>query len=308
MAWLSMCGELRPSSDFVHWEPMFILYCHRSVGEDYRIMGEINRMAREVNGVAIVRDPFLEELDRLDKRKTMERPSKCEELERAVGESNWLNGDMIVACEDSVAFVGELQSVVGETVSAKTAVFLEEMMNKEGSMEWQLRGLEKEVREMVFEIDSFLLKLMDEEPSHKRVFRGDDGQRDAVSCLDRTTQSMAALPICDELRRAINSPDWEARFILYCRRAISEDQSLAWQINALCDTLTSIIDEKENFVQELDVLANMFIPKKMGEFMKESLGKDIPNLMKLQILGREFKLRAREKEVFIEKLKGNMEF
>ncbi|GJZ80251.1 hypothetical protein Tco_0645245 [Tanacetum coccineum] len=90
---------------------------------------------------------------------------------------NRLIGDMIIACKDSVAFVGELQSVAGENVSAKTAVFLEEMVNKKGSMEWQLHGLEKEAREMAFEIDSFLLKLVDEEPSHKRVFRGDDGQR-----------------------------------------------------------------------------------------------------------------------------------
>nr|GEZ40776.1 hypothetical protein [Tanacetum cinerariifolium] len=37
-----------------------------------------------------------------------------------------------------IAFVQELRSVVGEYVPAKTAVFLEEMMNKEGSRECQL--------------------------------------------------------------------------------------------------------------------------------------------------------------------------
>nr|GEU59442.1 hypothetical protein [Tanacetum cinerariifolium] len=42
---------------------------------------------------------------------------------------------------------------------------------------------------------------------------------------------------------------------------------------ALCDTVTDIIDERENFVQELHVLANMFVSGKMGEFMKDSLGK-----------------------------------
>ncbi|GKD28779.1 hypothetical protein Tco_1239557 [Tanacetum coccineum] len=31
MAWLEICGELRFTSNFVHWEPMFILYC-RSLG------------------------------------------------------------------------------------------------------------------------------------------------------------------------------------------------------------------------------------------------------------------------------------
>ncbi|GKG16612.1 hypothetical protein Tco_0361569, partial [Tanacetum coccineum] len=95
----------------------------------------------------------------------------------------------------------------------------------------------------------------------------------------------------------------EPQFILYCQRAMGEDQRLAWQINALCDTLTDVIERRENFVAELDMLVPKFVPGKMAEFMKETLNKDVPNLMKLQILGREFELRAREKDLFIEKLK-----
>ncbi|GKA21387.1 hypothetical protein Tco_0701376 [Tanacetum coccineum] len=95
---------------------------------------------------------------------------------------------------------------------------------------------------------------------------------------------MAVLPRCDELRRAINSPEWEAMFIFYYRRAISEDLRLAREINALCTGITAIIDERENFVDELDVLVDR------------------------SILGRDFELRAREKEIFIEKLKGNMDY
>ncbi|GJY77109.1 retrovirus-related pol polyprotein from transposon TNT 1-94 [Tanacetum coccineum] len=60
---------------------------------------------------------------------------------------------------------------------AMTVGFVEKMMDKECNMERQLRGLEKEAREMEFEIESFLFKLMDEKPSHRRVFGGDDGQR-----------------------------------------------------------------------------------------------------------------------------------
>ncbi|GJS03562.1 hypothetical protein Tco_0320070 [Tanacetum coccineum] len=51
------------------------------------------------------------------------------------------------------------------------------------------------------------------------------------------------------------------------------------------------------------MLAYKFVPGKMTDFMKEMQDKDIPNLMKLQILGREFELRAHEKDLFIEKLK-----
>ncbi|GKB08775.1 hypothetical protein Tco_0837087 [Tanacetum coccineum] len=74
--------------------------------------------------------------------------SKCEELERVVGGRNWL--DTMI----------ELRSVVGESMPAKTAVFLEEMMNKEGSREWQLADLVKEGRERVREIEFFMWKLM----------------------------------------------------------------------------------------------------------------------------------------------------
>ncbi|GJT10634.1 hypothetical protein Tco_0857676 [Tanacetum coccineum] len=119
---------------------------------------------------------------------------------------NRLIGEMNEACGDRIAFVWELRSVAGETVPTKTHVFLEEMIDKEGSTEWQLRDLEKEAKERVHEIKFFVGKLMQ----------------------------------------------------------MSE----------------------------------------MAEFMKETQGKDIPNLMKLQILGREFELRAREKDLFIEKLKA----
>nr|GEX97399.1 hypothetical protein [Tanacetum cinerariifolium] len=74
-------------------------------------------------------------------------------------------------------FLEKMINKEGGTVPAKTTLFLEKMINKEGNREWQLCALEKEAREMAFEIKSFLLKMMDEEPSYKYVFGGDDGQR-----------------------------------------------------------------------------------------------------------------------------------
>nr|GEU29833.1 hypothetical protein [Tanacetum cinerariifolium] len=90
--------------------------------------------------------------------------------------------------------------------------------------------------------------------------------------------------------------------------AIGEDLSLAREINALCVGLTIVIEERDNFVDELDLLVVRFVSEKMAEFMKESQEKDTQNLMKLQIIGREFELRVAEKYLFIEKLKGNMGF
>ncbi|GKG37670.1 hypothetical protein Tco_0456893, partial [Tanacetum coccineum] len=95
----------------------------------------------------------------------MEWLPMCMKLEEAVGVWNWLDmvalycqklasehqefavkmsrlrGEMIEACQDRIAFIRELESVAGVTVTAKTAVFLKEMMDKEGSREWQLHVL-----------------------------------------------------------------------------------------------------------------------------------------------------------------------
>nr|GEX10666.1 putative reverse transcriptase domain-containing protein [Tanacetum cinerariifolium] len=103
-----------------------------------------------------------------------------------------------------------------------------------------------------------------------------------------------------------------ALFMIYLifahSREINEDLQLKREINALYARLIGIIDEKENFVDELDMLVRRSVPEKMAEFMKQVQGKDISILMKLQILRREFELRAREKGIFIEKLKGNVDF
>ncbi|GJZ10465.1 hypothetical protein Tco_0545224 [Tanacetum coccineum] len=64
-----------------------------------------------------------------------------------------LCGEITQVCQDRIAFVRELESVAGVTVTAKTAMFLKEMMDKEGSREWQLVDLEKEAKERALEID-----------------------------------------------------------------------------------------------------------------------------------------------------------
>ncbi|GJW12562.1 hypothetical protein Tco_1578389 [Tanacetum coccineum] len=118
-------------------------------------------------------------------------------------------------------------------------------------------------------------------------------------------QLIAGLPRCHELRRSCCSKEWEDMFILYCRRAVVEESSLACEINGLCAGLTARIEEMEYFIDELDSVSDVFVPEKMAKFMKETQEIDRNRLMRLQILGREFELRADEKNRFIEKLKGN---
>ncbi|GJU38848.1 hypothetical protein Tco_1191805 [Tanacetum coccineum] len=119
---------------------------------------------------------------------------------------------------------------------------------------------------------------------------------------------MAALPRCDELRRAVNSSEWEDMFILYYRRAVSEDVRLAREINALCVGLTAVIEEKENFVDELDVLVDRFVPEKMDVFMKESPEEKISQSC-MKFAGFwvwEFDLRALEKNLSLRSLEEKL--
>nr|GEX15239.1 hypothetical protein [Tanacetum cinerariifolium] len=84
----------------------------------------------------------------------MEWLPMCAKLEMAVSARNWLDmlvlccrkfvsehrefairmnrfvGEMNEACQDRIAFVRELESVVGVTVTTNTVVFLKEMMDK----------------------------------------------------------------------------------------------------------------------------------------------------------------------------------
>ncbi|GJY43545.1 hypothetical protein Tco_0431758 [Tanacetum coccineum] len=97
-------------------------------------------------------------------------------------------------------------------------------------------------------------------------------------------------------------------FILYCRRVVDEDLMLAGVLNSLCREVAAIIEERELFVQELDTLVRRFVLEKTVEFMMETSGKDTEKMVELQTMEREFQLRARENNIFIEKLKGNVCF
>nr|GEU92804.1 hypothetical protein [Tanacetum cinerariifolium] len=97
----------------------------------------------------------------------------------------------------------------------------------------------------------------------------------------KVTKVKIALPRCAELRRSSCSEESEDMFILYCRRAVVEDLNLAREIDGLCAGLIARIEERGYFIDELDVLTDRFLPKKMAEFMKEIQEKDRNRLMRL---------------------------
>nr|GEZ64681.1 hypothetical protein [Tanacetum cinerariifolium] len=82
---------------------------------------------------------------------------------------------------------------------------------------------------------------------------------------------------CAELRDVANSPKWE------------------WQGLA-------------HFLEGLDSLPGRLIPEKTSEFLKVIQDKDREKVLKLQIMGKEMEFNAREKDLFIQKLKGVVPF
>nr|GEW02735.1 hypothetical protein [Tanacetum cinerariifolium] len=223
--------ELRYKVDLSDWTDVLSYFCREATDEDKRIATKLNRLREEILIVYEKRRNLADELRSI--RGIVVVVKATEFVTDTLRKDNaWV-----------AQLREELQSVMGMAVPAKTAVFLEKMMEKQEGMESHQSDSDKEANKMAHETNAFLFKLMDEEPFYR------------------------PLSICDELRCAISSADWDRQFILYCQRAMGEDQ------------------------------------RKMPEFIKETMNKDVSNLMKLQILGSEFELRAREKDLFIKKLK-----
>ncbi|GJZ72787.1 hypothetical protein Tco_0636933, partial [Tanacetum coccineum] len=88
--------------------------------------------------------------------------------------------------------------------------------------------------------------------------------------------------------------------------SIVEDCRLAREMNRMCGEVANVVQERAYFLEELDTFAGRVVPEKTAEFLKEIQGKDKEKM--LQILGRETELRAHEKDLFIDKLKGVIPF
>ncbi|GJV93586.1 hypothetical protein Tco_1541399 [Tanacetum coccineum] len=78
---------------------------------------------------------------------------------------------------------------------------------------------------------------------------------------------------------------------------------------ARCAELRDVANSpKAHFLEELDSLPGRLVSEKTFEFLKVIQDKDREKVLKLQILGREMELNAREKDFFIQKLKGVVPF
>ncbi|GJX41523.1 hypothetical protein Tco_0256513 [Tanacetum coccineum] len=189
--------ELHSNVVSSNWTDILSHFCQKDAAEDRRFAMQVNMLRGEMADVCEKRRNLVDELrsvrgiiapgkaivflkdtlskddDEMAQLRKLERQMELRALKKELFiqklvrnhrefaiRMNRLVGEMNEACQDRVAFVRELESVAGVTVTAKTAVFFKKMMDKEGSREWQLRDLGKEAKERAREIELFVQKLM----------------------------------------------------------------------------------------------------------------------------------------------------
>nr|GEW43959.1 hypothetical protein [Tanacetum cinerariifolium] len=284
---------------------MMILSCRLAIADDYRLGREIKRICEKLVVVVGEGDHFIEELDVLVGRRVLGKTVKF------LKETQVKDGLQML----------QLQILTGE---------VELRVREKNILIQKLRGSwisrsDGEMKRMHYVVQP---------PFFFFVFDDSSGRRSRFA-------------ECASLRERVGGWEWVDTMVLYCQWSAAEDREFMGRINVLFYEMLAAYGDKMDFIWELKVvpgvvaafktaeflnetlwkddkrlrkLQNMemgpeerayqkeSVPEKMAEFMKEIQGKYIHNLMKLQILGREFELRAQEKNLFIRKLKGNMDF
>ncbi|GKC86637.1 hypothetical protein Tco_1147286 [Tanacetum coccineum] len=129
---------------------MFILYCRRSIGEDYRIAREINGVALELSNVVIEKDRFLEELDSLGVRpreielNARKKELFIEKLKGVVPMGYMQNIDVV--CEKRIVFFEDLEEVRSMIGFAKADEFLIKIQLKDDALMAQLQEMEWQMK------------------------------------------------------------------------------------------------------------------------------------------------------------------
>nr|GEV78854.1 hypothetical protein [Tanacetum cinerariifolium] len=148
--------------------------------------------------------------------------------------------------------------------------------------------------------DMFILYCRRAIAEDSRLAREIHGLHDGLTALIEESELFLALVLWSFSRSVFDFLAGTVEIIVCATssmREITEDLRLSREINALCVRVTDIVDERERFVNELDQLGGRLVPERMVEFIKEVQGKDMSNRLKMQILSREFELRAREKDI-----------
>nr|GEW22993.1 hypothetical protein [Tanacetum cinerariifolium] len=169
--------------------------------------------------------------------------------------------EMVAAYDKRVDFIRELETVSCVAATVKTTEFLNDALWKDDRRMQRLRKLQMNADLMAYEKEKFT--------------------REALMCLFVWGLLFCVMScLINDLGKEAEEKAHETEMFVHKLKEINEDLRQAREINALCARATAIVDERESFVDELDILVGR----------------------------REFELRDQEKGIFIKKLKGNLDF
>nr|GEY68096.1 hypothetical protein [Tanacetum cinerariifolium] len=244
---------------------------------------------------------------------------KYEELERAVGGRNWLDmmivyfdeyayeqqeftrrlngliGEMNEACADRITFVQELWSVPGEPVPVKIAVFLEEMMNKEGSRECQLADL---VNEALPICDEFRRSVNSANWEPQFIYYCERSKLDDI----RLARQINTL--CDTLTNVIDGR-WafigELETLAY--KEVAEDTEKMENYNQLSCQLRNGVRMRDRYIRELQTSDMFDEVVESIKILKRLQLDDMEKASRLLLMAREIQSKVFEKNTFIARLR-----
>ena len=82
---------------------------------------------------------------------------------------------------------------------------------------------------------------------------------------------------------------------------------MAQKLNALCARFVGIGRDRVSFIEELETVWNSYTQRTAG-YLREVQARDEQKVLQLHMLVAELELNARNNDVFIMKLKGEMRF
>ncbi|GJY14886.1 hypothetical protein Tco_0385308 [Tanacetum coccineum] len=114
-------------------------------------------------------------------------------------------------------------------------------------------------------------------------------------------------PLITEFRYKADSSDWTDVLAYFCREATDEDRRIATKLNRLREEILIVCEKRKNFADELKSIRGIVVVGKAVEFVTDTLRKDNVQVAQLREVESQMESRAFEKDLFIQKLVGNVE-
>lgn len=82
---------------------------------------------------------------------------------------------------------------------------------------------------------------------------------------------------------------------------------MAREMSSLCHRLVGVTRERLDFIHELETVGNTYA-QKTAEYLREVQARDDQKVLQMRMMAAELELNARNHDIFIQKLKGLMDF